>query len=322
MKRILLPSMIVAMLIFCCGCEASENVSEITPVPTPEVISTPAPTPEPTLAATLTPELEEEYIATALFLKMNTWDSGNIIIHMVLDSPGYDYKSDSICNVLSDKYYVYSTATAGDFIELYDGEFTYQYDFASSTYFVVENNPERIPNYLNEKFASPELKDCFTSDGIEDIFGTEFYYEEYCIDDTYVRFYFDSENNIQYLKQPIGDVDTIWGYTVEFSEVPDESVFSITPEQQPSETATYVGKGAETLSTRPQSHDLVYSEGDFLKEALCQVSADKLFCGPEHYERGDYLYRCGVEGTFEWFWNYQAATYHGTVHGATGTYDL
>lgn len=27
--------------------------------------------------------------------------------------------------------------------------------------------------------------------------------------------------------------------------------------------ATYAGKGAETTSTRPKSHDLVYSEGDY-----------------------------------------------------------
>ena len=28
--------------------------------------------------------------------------------------------------------------------------------------------------------------------------------------------------------------------------------------------ATYAGKGAETTSTRPQSHDLVYCEGDYM----------------------------------------------------------
>ncbi len=28
--------------------------------------------------------------------------------------------------------------------------------------------------------------------------------------------------------------------------------------------ATYAGKGAETVSTRPKSHDLVYREGDFM----------------------------------------------------------
>lgn len=28
--------------------------------------------------------------------------------------------------------------------------------------------------------------------------------------------------------------------------------------------ATYAGRGAETTSTRPQSHDLVYSEGDYM----------------------------------------------------------
>ncbi len=42
-------------------------------------------------------------------------------------------------------------------------------------------------------------------------------------------------------------------------------------------------------------------DGDFLKEALANVMADKPFRGPEEYKKGDYIYKCTVDGDFEWF---------------------
>lgn len=44
--------------------------------------------------------------------------------------------------------------------------------------------------------------------------------------------------------------------------------------------ATYAGKGAETTSSRIKSHDLIYEDGDFLKEALLLVPEEKPFRGP------------------------------------------
>lgn len=41
--------------------------------------------------------------------------------------------------------------------------------------------------------------------------------------------------------------------------------------------------------------------GDFLKQALLRVPADKPFRGPERYAQGDYLYTCEVTGNTEWF---------------------
>lgn len=41
--------------------------------------------------------------------------------------------------------------------------------------------------------------------------------------------------------------------------------------------------------------------GDFLKEALLNVPFAKPFRGPEHYEAGNYTYKCSVNGNFEWF---------------------
>lgn len=113
-------------------------------------------------------------------------------------------------------------------------------------------------------------------------------------------------------------------------------------------TKTYAGKGAESASSRPCSHDLKYSEGeylyidsylggqkfageeavwksgipvwsmnyagrvtdesfsgDFLKEALKHVTADKPYRGPEYYEEGSWTYKCISEGTPEWFQGYE-----------------
>lgn len=116
--------------------------------------------------------------------------------------------------------------------------------------------------------------------------------------------------------------------------------------------ATYAGKGAETISSRLKSHDLVYSEddfmyydtylggdkfageealwisgnpywsmnyagrviganfsGDFLKEALLHVPAEKPFRGPDRYINGEYTYACEVCGDFEWFQGYETISY-------------
>jgi len=108
--------------------------------------------------------------------------------------------------------------------------------------------------------------------------------------------------------------------------------------------ATYAGKGGQVNSSRPNSHDLQYSEenlkyidtylggskfsgeealwkdnkpfwsmnyigrvigenfsGDFLKEALLNVSVENPFRGPNEYKNGDYLYSCKINGKFNWF---------------------
>lgn len=49
--------------------------------------------------------------------------------------------------------------------------------------------------------------------------------------------------------------------------------------------------------------------GDFLKEALLHVPADKPFRGPEIYTKGDYHYHCSVTGEFGWFQGYEEIFY-------------
>lgn len=118
--------------------------------------------------------------------------------------------------------------------------------------------------------------------------------------------------------------------------------------------ATYAGKGAETESSRPRSHDLTYSDGDymyydtylggemfvgeealwiagepywsmnyagrvtgenfsgdFLKEALLRVPCENPFRGPEEYSCGDYLYKCEVDGDFQWFQGHERILFKG-----------
>ena len=53
------------------------------------------------------------------------------------------------------------------------------------------------------------------------------------------------------------------------------------------------------------------ASGDFLKEALLHVPADKPFRGPEEYSNGDYTYKCSIEGDYEWFLGQEMITFRG-----------
>lgn len=53
--------------------------------------------------------------------------------------------------------------------------------------------------------------------------------------------------------------------------------------------------------------------GDFLKEALLHVPADKPFRGPEEYASGDYVYRCEVSGEFGWFQGKETISFRGNL---------
>ena len=51
--------------------------------------------------------------------------------------------------------------------------------------------------------------------------------------------------------------------------------------------------------------------GDFLKQALLRVPADKPYRGPERFTEGDYTYEGTVEGTFDWFQGHETITWRG-----------
>ena len=53
--------------------------------------------------------------------------------------------------------------------------------------------------------------------------------------------------------------------------------------------------------------------GDFLKEALLHVPEDKPFRGPSEHVNGDYVYRCNIEGDFDWFQGRETISLKGTM---------
>jgi len=52
--------------------------------------------------------------------------------------------------------------------------------------------------------------------------------------------------------------------------------------------------------------------GNFLKEALRTADEKMPYRGPEHYQSGEYTYRCNVTGDFTWFQGYEEI-YQGDV---------
>ena len=42
-------------------------------------------------------------------------------------------------------------------------------------------------------------------------------------------------------------------------------------------------------------------DGNFLKEALFNVTSEIPYRGPSEYKKDNLMYRCTVEGEFEWF---------------------
>ena len=52
--------------------------------------------------------------------------------------------------------------------------------------------------------------------------------------------------------------------------------------------------------------------GDFLKEALRAADKTMPYRGPEHYQSGEYTYRCNVTGDFTWFQGYEEI-YQGSI---------
>jgi len=50
---------------------------------------------------------------------------------------------------------------------------------------------------------------------------------------------------------------------------------------------------------------------EFHKEALMLVPEDMPYRGPAFYEKGDYTFKCSVEGDFNWFIGYEEVLYKG-----------
>lgn len=62
-------------------------------------------------------------------------------------------------------------------------------------------------------------------------------------------------------------------------------------------------------------------EGDFLKEALANVPFEMPYRGPSEYKKDNLIYKCTVDGDFEWFigheeiYSYDEIIYECMFHG-------
>lgn len=70
------------------------------------------------------------------------------------------------------------------------------------------------------------------------------------------------------------------------------------------EAIWYEGKSKYAMNYMGRVLDQNFS-GDFLKEALRQANKKMPFRGPEHYQSGQYIYKCNVVGDFTWFQGYE-----------------
>lgn len=50
--------------------------------------------------------------------------------------------------------------------------------------------------------------------------------------------------------------------------------------------------------------------GNFLKDALRHADKKMPYRGPEHYQDGEYTYKCSVGGDFTWFQGYEEIYFH------------
>ncbi len=50
---------------------------------------------------------------------------------------------------------------------------------------------------------------------------------------------------------------------------------------------------------------------DFLREALRIIPPESPFRGPARYSKGDHVYTCSVEGTFDWFRGKETVSFKG-----------
>lgn len=68
--------------------------------------------------------------------------------------------------------------------------------------------------------------------------------------------------------------------------------------------------------------------GSFLKEALLNVPAEMPYRGPQYYEKDNYVYKCTVDGDFDWFSGYEEIynnrnkVYECMFHGGSVKCDL
>lgn len=131
-------------------------------------------------------------------------------------------------HTLGDKFDIYSDF-AGMFVirSMYDGTNTYLIDDATSTYCIDTSGEKPDTMNTDEFLLKEDAVDNYTSSGIEEINGVEYIYEEYKVDDSVLRYYFDEYANVKYVGSDDDGVKTYIEFTVEFADEPDEEAFKV-----------------------------------------------------------------------------------------------
>lgn len=177
--------------------------------------------------------VEKEGITDALAVKDNTmwaielshkidsWENNvNLSIHF---SPEY---GSMIMNMhkLGDKFSMITEIPDISLTKMiYDGEKIYLVDDASKSYCV-----DTTGTYANETDAylvSDDAADCYLGDGIEEIDGISYIYEEYDIEGQIIKYYFDESGEVKCASSSVDDMKVYFDFIVDFTEQTDESIF-------------------------------------------------------------------------------------------------
>lgn len=108
---------------------------------------------------------------------------------------------------------------------LCDGTATYLLDSASSTYCKDTSGTYTNESEIDSYLISDKDAESFSGCGVEEVNGTPYIYEEYTVDDTTLRYYFDGYGNVRYVGSNAEGQQIYMDFIVEFYDERDESRF-------------------------------------------------------------------------------------------------
>jgi len=110
---------------------------------------------------------------------------------------------------------------------LYDGKDMYCIDKALGYYYKSSMSPEAGSAEMNAYLVSDSAADCFLGDGIEEVNGVAYIYEEYDIEGQKIKYYFDENAEVIYAGSDADGYYIYFDFIVEFADSKDESIFAI-----------------------------------------------------------------------------------------------
>ncbi|MBQ8435827.1 MAG: hypothetical protein IJX24_07460 [Oscillospiraceae bacterium] len=110
---------------------------------------------------------------------------------------------------------------------IYDGTNTYLIDEATSSYCVDTTGSYTGESETDAYLISDEAAEGFVEAGIEEINGVSYIYEEYTVDGSTLRYYFDENANVKYVGSEVDGTTLYINFTVDFADEPDETAFAL-----------------------------------------------------------------------------------------------